>query len=201
MQVKKEETYRKILDSAIRLFVETGVSKTTISKIAKNANISTGNVYRYFSDKDALLRVVVPIEAGTAFKKSLKHLIWLSSGTDMHSPGTLYVNHLNELVTYTIENRKVLLVLLSEESGQFFSEFRSDICELLVTSAQEYFSIVYPEKRLDGQKKLLLRILYKSFVDSAVELLKRHSSPSEIKSGIVLLRAYHLNGMRSFFEV
>ena len=46
-----DETARTILDAASRRFLHYGYGKTTMSEIAKDCNMSTGNVYRYFPSK------------------------------------------------------------------------------------------------------------------------------------------------------
>ncbi len=46
-----DETAKRILDAATRRFLHYGYSKTTMSEIAQDCNMSTGNVYRYFPSK------------------------------------------------------------------------------------------------------------------------------------------------------
>ena len=54
-QRKKEDVRQAILDSAFRLFTEQGYSETSLPAIARAAEISTGNVYIYFSSKLEIL--------------------------------------------------------------------------------------------------------------------------------------------------
>lgn len=46
-----DETATQILDAASRRFLHYGYGKTTMSEIAKDCNMSTGNLYRYFPSK------------------------------------------------------------------------------------------------------------------------------------------------------
>ena len=46
-----DETARQILDAASRRFLHYGYGKTTMSEIAKDCDMSTGNLYRYFPSK------------------------------------------------------------------------------------------------------------------------------------------------------
>lgn len=46
-----DETARQILDAASRRFLHYGYGKTTMSEIAQDCNMSTGNLYRYFPSK------------------------------------------------------------------------------------------------------------------------------------------------------
>ncbi len=56
MRLRSEE---KILDAALELFATNGYKNTSISEIAKKADISKGLMYNYFASKQALLRAIV----------------------------------------------------------------------------------------------------------------------------------------------
>jgi len=67
----KEEaaaTRDSILDAAEKLFVEQGVSRTTLQHIASEAGVTRGAIYWHFDDKGALFnammeRAILPLEA------------------------------------------------------------------------------------------------------------------------------------------
>ena len=46
-----DETAKQILNAASRRFLHYGYGKTTMSEIAQDCNMSTGNLYRYFPSK------------------------------------------------------------------------------------------------------------------------------------------------------
>ncbi|NMM97798.1 TetR/AcrR family transcriptional regulator [Bifidobacterium olomucense] len=50
-----EETERRILDSARRLFAEKGYEKTSIQDILNDLNLSKGGLYHHFKSKEAIL--------------------------------------------------------------------------------------------------------------------------------------------------
>jgi AcrR family transcriptional regulator len=57
-QVRSQERVNLILDTAADLFAEVGYEPATTNSIAERAGISIGSLYRYFSDKDAILRAL-----------------------------------------------------------------------------------------------------------------------------------------------
>ncbi|RBO94511.1 TetR/AcrR family transcriptional regulator [Nocardia puris] len=48
-------TKRQILDAAARLFGERGIAQTSTNRIAAEAGVSIGTLYRYFADRSALV--------------------------------------------------------------------------------------------------------------------------------------------------
>ena len=56
MEQKKELKKKNLLHAAQTLFLEKGVSKTSISEIAEQAQVAKGTFYLYFEDKDDLLQ-------------------------------------------------------------------------------------------------------------------------------------------------
>ena len=52
------ETRSAILDAAERMFFERGVSQTSLSQIAAEANVTRGAIYWHFSGKSALFRAM-----------------------------------------------------------------------------------------------------------------------------------------------
>src|SRR5436309_13810343 len=50
-----EDRRQEILDSAMRVFAEKGVSKATVADIAEAAGVAKGTVYLYFGSKEHLL--------------------------------------------------------------------------------------------------------------------------------------------------
>ena len=59
MQILKEEIKTAIINSAAELFVSKGIKQSNMRDVAKGANITVGNLYRYFPNKDALIFTII----------------------------------------------------------------------------------------------------------------------------------------------
>lgn len=70
MQYLKKEIRAKILAASIEEFKEHGFADASIRNIANNAEISLGNIYRYFDNKEALYFAVI-----NPFMESVKQAI------------------------------------------------------------------------------------------------------------------------------
>ncbi len=58
-QTLKENLKQTIVDSAINDLYENGVQGASMRKIAKDANMTPGNLYRYFKNKDELVNYII----------------------------------------------------------------------------------------------------------------------------------------------
>lgn len=65
---KSEQTKNKIIQSAIKLISKNGYSATTTAEIAKDAGISEATLFKYFKDKEMLLKRVINFALDEAVK-------------------------------------------------------------------------------------------------------------------------------------
>ena len=56
---KSERSRARLLEAALELFSHQGYRATSIREIAQAANLSTGNVYHHFPDKETLFRTLL----------------------------------------------------------------------------------------------------------------------------------------------
>ncbi|MGN6183949.1 MAG: TetR/AcrR family transcriptional regulator [Thermoanaerobaculia bacterium] len=56
---KSERSRRAVLDAGLYLFSHHGYRATTVRDIAERANVSTGNLYHHFPDKEAIFRALL----------------------------------------------------------------------------------------------------------------------------------------------
>lgn len=56
---KTAQTQRQITEAALAIFLEQGITRTTMAQIATQAGVAKGTIYSYYPSKEALLRGVV----------------------------------------------------------------------------------------------------------------------------------------------
>jgi len=67
----RQVSEQAIKQAALELFAHHGYHSTSISQIAKEANVSKGLVYNYFDSKEELLRHIV-LEAAAAAEGNME---------------------------------------------------------------------------------------------------------------------------------
>lgn len=58
-EAKSERSRRLVLDAALRLFSHQGYRATSVREIADEANVSIGNVYHHFPDKESIFKTLL----------------------------------------------------------------------------------------------------------------------------------------------
>ena len=63
----RKKQHKKIREAALELFLTEGIASTTIDQIVERAGVAKGSFYRYFADKDELVRAIMrPLDVGFA---------------------------------------------------------------------------------------------------------------------------------------
>lgn len=65
----KEDTRKNIMENAVKLFAEKGFKDTSISKIAKGADVGKGTIYWHFDSKEDLFFSIIKEKGKTYFDK------------------------------------------------------------------------------------------------------------------------------------
>jgi TetR/AcrR family transcriptional regulator, mexJK operon transcriptional repressor len=107
-----EQKKEKVLESAIQLFSKKGYDATTISEIAKAANVSFGLVSTYYGNKEELFTVCITKPAETYLEEML--MFNTQPLSFKHEITQMINNHIK-----IISNRKDYLRLLVQVNSQY----------------------------------------------------------------------------------
>ncbi len=118
----------RILKAAKNCFFNNGLTKTTMRDIATEADISLGNIYRYFKNKNSLIRAFIEkdnqeideafalLDDAKNFKKLLQYIV-KEFITELANKAELCVYL--EILVLGIRNNEVLNLLNLDKSEQF----------------------------------------------------------------------------------
>jgi AcrR family transcriptional regulator len=59
----EDSTRTKIMQAALECFMQLGIAKTSLHDVARAADVSRGTVYRYFSERQALIDATIELRA------------------------------------------------------------------------------------------------------------------------------------------
>ncbi len=202
VQVLKENIRESIINAALHDFAIYGFSDASIANIAKRAGISTGNVYRYFSDKLQLFEAAIPRSFVHDLLKRIRQRV--KTYPKGIKPNAIpdcskYLAISEELLEFTIENRLRVLVILEGASNTPYELFSKKLQTELINNA---IVILNVNKQADNYSliRFLLEQIYQNFLHSLGAILHQYSKASEIHSAFEIMTRYHLNGLSEIIK-
>lgn len=201
MQKLKNTVRLSIEQSALLLFSTKGYDNTTMAEIAAHARISTGNIYHYHANKEALLYSIITDSFVESCLQIISDKIQAVNGMNSDEIGSSKSFRLNNarLLKFLCENRLKLLILLRGCNQTRWVSFRSQITQTAFNNALEYFASIHKIGLTKSKKPdtVLLASIYDNLINSTIAILAADSDENSRKSSLKGLIAYHLNGMKA----
>ena len=125
----RKERIRVLQEAALILFLEQGLAATTIDDITKSAGTAKGNFYRYFSDKEDLVRgMMAPVmeKVGRDLTRAVQAI---EVSRDRQTMIEAYEELGRQLAVLLGSNALILKLYLQESRGAK-NGARAPICEL-----------------------------------------------------------------------
>jgi AcrR family transcriptional regulator len=141
VKTKKEKTKQAIIDTAVRLISLYGYNATTTSVIAKETGLSEAIIFKYFKNKENLLREIGNVAIGQIFEHI--SLIPLRKNVDFSknfSFREFIKSILLERLIFFEKNREIITILLAEM--QYSEKLLSLTKETLYPKVYEAFNVV-----------------------------------------------------------
>lgn len=104
---KKEETKKKIVSTAMKLFENQGFVNTTMEKIAVEVDIAKGTLYNYFSSKEAIVNEFVQIQTREHMPRLNNFLV------ELPDTRSRILAVLSKQINYIKENKEIMEKFLS----------------------------------------------------------------------------------------
>lgn len=145
MEEKAPTTLEKIQDAAMEEFLDKGFLGASLRQIVKNAGVTTGAFYGYFSSKEALFASIVEphakalmsrfMEAQTAFAE----LPEAEQAVHMGEESGVYVRW---MVDYICQHRRPVKLLLCRAEGTGYEHFVHNMVEIEVEYTLRYMEVL-----------------------------------------------------------
>jgi len=197
-QYLKDEVHEAILAATLEVFARKGFRSASMAEIASTARVSTGNIYRYFENKNALYEAAVPSTFVTTFRRLLKQRVEAARGVkDLRKlePTAPYRLLSEEVLAFSLSNRLRVVVLLSGPEGTPHEHFAEELVQFLLESATAHF-----HARPTPPTRFALEALYRNYVTTLGHILRHFEQEWDIREAVEALSRYHLTGLAALFE-
>jgi len=186
VQVLKPEIGERIAEAAEDLFLERGYEKTTMREIARAADVTLSNMYKYYPDKAALFASLMrPFYARTV--RDLETLFREKHEMEEDSVFELVID---AIVSMIKSDRRKFVILMGRSAGTEFSGVPDRVAGMLA----EHMSDDLPRS---GAGEYLVGVLARNFFIGLLAIAERQDLDEDrTKEDVVTLVRYHFAGMR-----
>lgn len=196
MQILKNNIRVQIERAALQLFAARGFDCTTMAEIAAMAGISTGNLYRYHSNKEELLYALVSESFVESCLQMLRLKFDLAMGMSAKQIAASHEFRKSNaaLLKFILDNRQKLLILLRGCKGSRWQNFRAAAQQMITDKAGDYFAGIQTRSSTRPDPVLLAGI-YENLINVTITILGSESSRKDCRQSLIGLLTYHQAGL------
>lgn len=189
MQVLKDEIREKILNVAERLFYETGFSETSTRQIAGEVGISVSNLYKYFTDKQAIFSAI----AEPFYQHTRSNLEALFSQKHAVTDSGMIDIVVQQLISLMMTERRKFVIVMGRSKGTPYTKFKDEIISMF---AKHMAESVNPNSLKDD---FILKVLAENFFEGIFKIAENSTGKvTFITDNVGALIRYHMAGMAEF---
>ena len=145
MEEKSPDTLERIQQAALEEFSEKGFLGASLRQIVKNAGVTTGAFYGYFSSKEALFASLVEPHAAALmgrFMEAQTGFAELPEEEQRAHMGEASGDYVDWMVDYICEHREPVKLLLCRADGTSYEHFIHNMVEVEVESTLRYMEVL-----------------------------------------------------------
>ncbi|MFE8702259.1 TetR/AcrR family transcriptional regulator [Cytobacillus sp. FJAT-54145] len=176
VQVQKPEIKNAILREAKREFIENGFQQTSIRRIAKNANITSGNIYKYFSGKEVLFEHLV----STAKEGLYDYIKEKATRTKIHAADAPF--DILEFAHLMSDYRDEILLLTDASAGTKYENTTEEIIKMITINIRLFLpNFGFPDNKSGD---ILARSVAVGLLSGLLEILRTSTDKGEINTSV-----------------
>ncbi|OXS52784.1 hypothetical protein B1A99_32740 [Cohnella sp. CIP 111063] len=179
MQVLKEEVRSAIVLAAYEEFRQSGYSEASMRRIAAAAGMTSGNIYRYFRNKEDLFDAIVgPLYSeysryAEEYLKTAEAIV--TDGWDVQARISFFDRVQDTLVGLLKASGPSLLLLLCRSEGSKYESIRSELTGFVESLLTKTFTAVKgPGGPLDERERIEIGMLSATLIESVAWIVAKY---------------------------
>ena len=145
MEEKSNATLEKIHEAAMAEFLDKGFQGASLRQIVKNAGVTTGAFYGYFSSKEALFASIVEPHAAALMGRFMEAQTSFSELPEQEQPEHMGLESsqcVHWMVDYICDHREPVKLLLCKAEGTSYEHFVHNMVEVEVEYTLRYMDVL-----------------------------------------------------------
>ena len=145
MEEKSTATLEKLQEAALAEFLDKGFLGASLRQIVKNAGVTTGAFYGYFSSKEALFASLVEPHAAALMGRFMEAQTSFAELPEEQQPDHMGVESshcIHWMVDYICQHREPVKLLLTRAEGTSYEHFVHNMVEVEVEYTLQYMEVL-----------------------------------------------------------
>ena len=182
MEERSTATLEKIQQAALAEFLDKGFLGASLRQIVKNAGVTTGAFYGYFSSKEALFAALVEPHAAALMGRFMEAQSSFAELPEARQPEHLGVesaDYIHWMVDYVCAHPEPVKLLLCRAEGTSYEHFVHNMVEVEVEYTLQYMEVLrHLGKDIPTLDKSLCHIIASGMMGGIFEIVV-HDMPRE----------------------
>ena len=182
MEERSTATLEKIQQAALAEFLDKGFLGASLRQIVKNAGVTTGAFYGYFSSKEALFNAIVEPHAAALMGRFMEAQTTFAELPEKEQPEHMGLESgrcVDWMVDYICAHREPVKLLLCCAEGTSYEHFVHNMVEVEVEYTQRYMEVLRRLSRdIPVLDKSLCHIIASGMFNGIFEIVV-HDMPKE----------------------
>ncbi|MEM9633071.1 MAG: TetR/AcrR family transcriptional regulator [Pseudomonadota bacterium] len=197
----KPEVRDRILSAAAEVFAEHGYRDAKLVEVAQRSATATSNIYKYYENKEELFNAVVSPPLAAQFLRLLRARIRELGRID-HWPGAdaQGSEHARAFLSFCVENRYVVLILLQGSRGTRYAHIRSLVINEMERLATAFLQQKETAPDADPHMRFILGKLFSRTVETITDILTQYEDAQSTQMAFALFWRYQLAGLEALLK-
>lgn len=191
-------TLEKIQQAALTEFLDKGFLSASLRQIVKNAGVTTGAFYGYFSCKEALFASIVEPHAAALMGRFMETQTSFAGRPEAEQPehmGEDSESCLDWMVDYICQNREPVKLLLCRAEGTGYESFVHNMVEVEVEYTLRYMEVLRRlGRRVPTLSRSLCHIIASGMFNGLFEVVIHDMPYEQALRDVKQLRAFYTAG-------
>ena len=197
-------TKQKIQAAALAEFLDKGFLGASLRQIVKNAGVTTGAFYGYFSSKEALFASIVEPHAAALMGRFMEAQTSFAELPETEQPGHMgqeSADYVHWMVNYICQNHEPVKLLLTKAEGTSYEHFVHNMVEVEVEYTLRYMEVL---RRL-GQNvpelsRSLCHIIASGMFNGLFEIVVHDMPREQAMRDVDQFRAFYTSGWLALMQ-
>ena len=198
MEERSTATLEKIQQAALAEFLDKGFLGASLRQIVKNAGVTTGAFYGYFSSKEALFNAIVEPHAAALMGRFMEVQTTFAELPEKEQPEHMGLESgrcVDWMVDYICAHREPVKLLLCCAEGTSYEHFVHNMVEVEVEYTQRYMEVLRRLGRdIPVLDKSLCHIIASGMFNGIFEIVVHDMPRDQAMRDVDQLRAFYTAG-------